>query len=89
MGSSRVAQAAQEEMDAVRRREDIGRRKWLLEQKRREKDARIVSLEAEFATVKEDMTSTERMEEKQGKARVETRRELAKLRKADDNTKTR
>jgi len=89
MGSSRVAQAAQEEMDAVRRREDIGRRKWLLEQKRREKDARIVSLEAEFASVKEDMTSTERMEANQGKARIETRRELAKLRKSDDKTKTR
>jgi circadian clock protein KaiC len=89
MGSSRVAQASQEEMDAVRRREEIGRRKWLLEQKRREKDARIVSLEAEFATVEEDMTSTERMEEKQGKARIETRKELAKLRKADDKTITR
>jgi circadian clock protein KaiC len=89
MGSSRVAQAAQEEMEAVRRREEIGRRKWLLEQKRREKDARIVSLEAEFATVEEDMTSTERKEEKQGKARMETRKELAKLRKADDKTTTR
>jgi circadian clock protein KaiC len=89
MGSSRVAQAAQEEMDAVRRREEIGRRKWLLEQKRREKDARIVSLEAEFATVEEDVTSTEKMEEKQGKARIETRKELGKLRKADDKTKTR
>jgi circadian clock protein KaiC len=89
MGSSRVAQAAQEEVDTVRRREEIGRRKWLLEQKRREKDARIVSLEAEFATVEEDMTSTERMEEKQGKARIETRKELAKLRKADDKTTTR
>jgi hypothetical protein len=75
-------------MDAVRRREELRRRKWLLEQKRREKDARIVSLEAEFATLKEDMTSTERMEEKQGKARIETRKELAKLRKADDKTKT-
>lgn len=89
MGSSRVAQAAQEEIDAVRRREEIERREWLLEQKRREKDARIVSLEAEFAAVKDDMTSTERMEEKQGKARIETRRELAKLRKADDKTNTR
>jgi circadian clock protein KaiC len=89
MGSSRVAQAAQEEMDAVRRREESGRRKWLLEQKQREKDARIVSLEAEFAAVKEDMTSTGRMEEKQGKARIETQKELAKLRKADDKTKNR
>jgi circadian clock protein KaiC len=88
MGSSRVAQAAQEEMEAVRRREEIGRRKGLLEQKRREKDARIVSLEAEFATVEEDLTSTGRMEEKQRKARLETRKELAKLRKADDKTKT-
>lgn len=89
MGSSRVAQAAQEEMDAAKRREEIGRRKWLLEQKQREKDARIVSLEAEFATVKEDMTSTGRMEEKQVKARIETQKKLAKLRKADDKTKNR
>jgi hypothetical protein len=76
-------------MDAVGRREEIGRRKWLLEQKRREKDARIVSLETEFATVEEDLTSTERMEEKQRKARLETGKELAKLRKADDKTTTR
>jgi len=89
MGSSRVAQAAQEEVETVRRRDENARRKWLLEQKRREKDARIVSLEAEFATVEEDLTSTERMEEKQGKARIETRKELAKLRKADDKTTTR
>ena len=89
MGSSRVAQAAQEEMEAVRRREEIARRKWLLEQKRREKDARIVSLEAEFAAVEKDLTSAIRMEEKQGKASLYTRKELAKLRKADDKTTTR
>jgi len=89
MGSSRAAQAAQEEMDAVRRREEIERRKWLLERKRREKDARIASLEVEFAAVEEDLTSSIRMEERQGKASIETRKELAKLRKADNKTTTR
>jgi circadian clock protein KaiC len=89
MGSSRAAQAAQEEMDAVRRREEIDRRKWLIERKRREKDARIASLEEEFATVKEDLTSGIMMEEKQGKASRETRKELAKLRKADNKATTR
>ena len=89
MGSSRVAQAAQEEMEAVRRREEIAQRKWLLDQKRREKDARIISLEAEFATAEKNLTSTERMEERQGKARTATRKKLAKLRKADDKTTTR
>ena len=89
MGSSRVAQAAQEEMEAVRRREEIAQRKWLLDQKRREKDARIISLEAEFATAEKNLTSTERMEERQGKARIATRKKLAKLRKADDKTTTR
>jgi len=89
MGSSRAAQAAQEEMDAVRRREEIERRKWILERKRREKDARIASLEEEFATVEEDLTSSIMMEERQGKASVETRKELARLRKADNKTTTR
>jgi len=89
MGSSRAAQAAQEEMDAVRRREEIDRRKWLIERKRREKDARIASLEEEFATVEEDLTSGIMMEEKQGKASRETRKELAKLRKADNKATTR
>src|SRR4030065_1536531 len=50
MGSSRVAPAAQEEMDAVRRREEIGRRKWLLEQKRREEKTRNASLAGGEAT---------------------------------------
>lgn len=89
MGSSRAAQAAQEEMDAVRRREEIDRRKWLIERKRREKDARIASLEEEFATAEEDLTSGIMMEEKQGKASRETRKELAKLRKADNKATTR
>jgi circadian clock protein KaiC len=89
MGSSRAAQAAQEEMDAVRRREEIERRKWILERKRREKDARIASLEEEFATVEEDLTSSIMMDERQGKASIVTRKELAKLRKADNKTTTR
>lgn len=89
MGSSRAAQAAQEEMDAARRREEIDRRKWLIERKRREKDARIASLEEEFATLEEDLTSSIMMDEMQGKASIETRKELAKLRKADSKATTR
>jgi circadian clock protein KaiC len=89
MGSSRVAQAAQEEMDAVRRREEIDQGKALLLRRRREKEARIASLEAEFAAVEGDLTSTRRMDERQGKASMETRKELAKLRKADPNTTNR
>lgn len=89
MGSSRAAQAAQEEMDAVRRREENDRRKWLIERKRREKDARIASLEEEFATLEEDLTSSILMDEMQGKASIETRKELAKLRKADSKATTR
>jgi hypothetical protein len=76
-------------MDAVRRREEIERRKWILERKRREKDARIASLEEEFATVEEDLTSSIMMDERQGKASIVTRKELAKLRKADNKTTTR
>jgi circadian clock protein KaiC len=89
MGSSRAAQAAQEEMDAVRRREENDRRKWLIERKRREKDARIASLEEEFSTLEEDLTSSIMMDERQGKASIETRKELAKLRKADSKATTR
>ena len=89
MGSSRASQAAQEEMESARRREEIERRKLLLDRKRREKDARIASLEAEFATVQEDLTRTIRMDERQGKASMETRKELAKLRRADRNATTR
>jgi circadian clock protein KaiC len=88
MGSSRVARAAQEEMEAVRRREEIERRKRLHERKRREKDARIASLEGEFATVEEDLTNTIRMEKRQGKASIETRKELAKLHRADHDATT-
>jgi hypothetical protein len=76
-------------MDAVRRREENDRRKWLIERKRREKDARIASLEEEFATLEEDLTSSIMMDERQGKASIETRKELAKLRKADSKATTR
>jgi hypothetical protein len=76
-------------MDAVRRREENDRRKWLIERKRREKDARIASLEEEFSTLEEDLTSSIMMDERQGKASIETRKELAKLRKADSKATTR
>ena len=73
-GSSRIAQEARETAEALRRREDIGRRQQALEQKRLAVEAQIASLrsafESEAAEIRQAIESDAAREQQLGRDRL-------------------
>ncbi|MGE5698783.1 MAG: circadian clock protein KaiC [Deltaproteobacteria bacterium] len=83
MGAARIAMEAREREEERRRRAEAGRKKRLFEQKRREKEARIASIETEFLSEAEDLKVFFDEEKSRQKAADVTRRAMGRARKID------
>lgn len=83
-GASRSAQETRDRAEAVLRREAIEARQRALDRKRRSLEARIALLTAEFEEAEDEAMRELRQEELLEETRVQSVRELARRRKADD-----
>jgi circadian clock protein KaiC len=89
MGSARAAQEAREKVEAARLRQEAEQRKRLYAQKRREREARIAALKAEDLAEKHETEAFLAGERAREQESLETRGELARLRRADSKAGTR
>jgi len=82
-GSSRLAQEARDQAEAVVRKNERDRRRELLEAKRRALQAQIDSMQTELATEEQQMEQTFEQERQREKRLEVDREEMAASRKAD------
>ncbi len=83
MGSARLALQAREKEEERLRAAETDRRRRLLDQKRREKDARIASIETEFLADEENLVKFVESEGGRQRGVEQMRRALGAARKAD------
>ena len=87
MGSSRVAQMAKEEAEALAQQQEIERKKCEKENKLRLLDAQIAAFRSEFERDKKELNKIIEEEEFKREARDKSRMDIAGLRKSDGLTK--
>jgi circadian clock protein KaiC len=83
MGSARTVREAKEKAEAVLRVDEMSRRKRLLEQKRREMEARVAALHSEYAAQEEELNRFLSEEVSRNRALNATRAEMGRVRSAD------
>ncbi len=83
MGSSRVAQEAKEEADAIVQQQEVERRRREKENRLRLLDAQIAALRSEFEAEETELTRIKGEEELMHEASDKSRTDMARLRKAD------
>ncbi len=83
MGSSRVAQEAKEDADAIVQQQEVARRRREKENRLRLLDAQIATLQSEFEAEETELTRIKGEEELMHKASDKSRTDMARLRKAD------
>ncbi|HSD58148.1 MAG TPA: circadian clock protein KaiC [Methanotrichaceae archaeon] len=83
MGSARVAQEARENEEIMARDQKAERKRRELEGRLKSLDAQMAVLRAEFETEEEELKKLTREDELRSKSLAQSRRDMAKLRKAD------
>ena len=83
MGSSRVAQAAKEEAEAIAEQQQIERSKHEKENKLRLLDAQIAALRSEFEMEEKELNKIISAEELKREAKDKSRTDMAHLRNSD------
>jgi circadian clock protein KaiC len=82
-GSSRLAQEARDQAEAVARKNEVDRKREVLESKRRALQAKIESMQAELAAEEQQMERTFEQERQQEQRLELDREEMAASRKVD------
>ena len=83
MGSARVAMEAREREEERDRLATVARRTRLFEQKKREKEAKVTSIETEFLAEEEELNAYLNAEDRRRNGFERARREMSRSRKAD------
>lgn len=87
-GSARLSQETKDDAEQLLRQQDIGRREFELERKRKAMEAQIVMLRLEFEAEEAEALKIIKSEKVKDERFTQNKAKMAKSRKADANTKT-